>query len=47
MEEIANGFVTKNEDVDICIFDAQDGLYDLKDKGFYDPLNSSAQLMPP
>ena len=45
MEEIANGFVTKNEDVDIYIFDAQNGLYDLKDKGFYYPLNSSAQLM--
>lgn len=45
MEEIANGFVTKNEDIDIYIFNAHDGLYYLKEKGYYYPLNSSPQLM--
>jgi len=45
MDEIANGFVTKNENIDIYIFDAHNGLYYLKEKGYYYPLNSSPQLM--
>ena len=45
MDEIANGFVTRDTQVDIYLFDAHQGLYYLKEKGYYEPLNHSKTLM--
>ena len=42
MEQISQIFVTRNGDVDIFCLPAHMGLYSVKAKGFYYPLNDTA-----
>lgn len=43
--EIANAFMTLNDQIDIFVFPAERGLYTVKKHSYYTPLNSSKRLM--
>ena len=45
VSEIANAFAAKNDQIDIFIFPADQGLYTVKKHGFYTPLSGSKRLM--
>lgn len=44
MDIISTAYVIKNPDIDLYIFNSADGLYTLKNKNYYEPLDSSEIL---
>lgn len=44
MEEMANAFATRNDQIDLFVFPAYEGLYSVKAHGYYAPLDGSAVL---
>ena len=44
-DEMANAFAIRNDQIDLFVFPAYEGLYSIKTHGYYAPLNDSAVLM--